>query len=192
MTSTFTATFQNNISGFHPSAEKIFLANNETCDFEHTIHVLVNNAESGNDIYNIKINCEIPYTFFRDIVFFGSNLVIAVENHVYFFNLENQQQKQFKMDGYFDRFHFAKEALLVSSHTHLSLFTKDGQKKWASDKLAIEKIHVKVINDESISGLGKWSDEVGLIEFDIAMSDGKSVNKEVKRKKRGVFLSLFA
>jgi hypothetical protein len=178
----FTANFQNNISGFHPCAEKIIITNSETQDFEHSTYVLVNETETDNDIYNIKINCEIPYTFFRDLVILGSTLIIAIENYVYFFNLENKEHKQFKLDGYFERFHFAKQNLIIATHTHLSLFNEEVQRKWVSEKLAIEKLNVKVINDDIISGFGKWTDDIGSKEFSISMADGKSTIMKKKKK----------
>jgi len=192
MTRNYEAEIQNNLAGFNPTAEKIILVNEETNKYDFKINVIIKDKDKEQDIYNLQLNTELPGDFFRDFLLIDSNLFIAVENYVYFFNLENKDWSQYKIEGFFDKFHRTETCILVATNTHMACFTYTGDKIWISDKLSIEKIQIKKLSETHIIGNGSLNDGKGNVEFTLSLLDGKSIYSKTNKKRRNFFTFLFA
>ncbi|MDA3891707.1 MAG: hypothetical protein PF517_08605 [Salinivirgaceae bacterium] len=189
---TFESEFQNNLAGFHPTAEKIVITNAETVNNTFPISVLVKSIEDGNFIYHLPLKSELPGIFFRDSIIIENQLIIALENQLYFFNIDTKEIKPFRLNGYFDKFHFYDNKVLVCTNTYISCYSLDGIELWVSDKLAVEKIAVKSIDDEIINGIATLGDDNENKGFSILTPTGKSPNAKAIKKRVALFSFLFA
>lgn len=180
--------FKENLWGFHPHGEIIDLLNDETQNHAFPVSALVKDNEDKT-MFQIQLRSEFPGAFFRDTTIVKNNLVIAIENQIYFFNLKSKETKQFRLKGYFDHFQFEQNYLFVLTNTHISCFSIDLNELWISDKLGVEKVNIKTIDSGFIIGTGKWEDDKGIVEFKIPLDSGKTSNPKKNNKGRS-FLHL--
>lgn len=178
--------FKSNISGFHRNAEKIVIENNETKEYENRANIFIEDIESKTYIYNFELRCEMPGTFFRGSTFFKDYIVISLENYVYLYNTSSKKSVMHKLNGYFDNFYPEEDFILIGTDTHLMKINNKAEILWRSEKLGVEKIAIKKIENDTIIGSGNWGQPKSWQNFTISLKNGQ-LAMNVKQKNSGFF-----
>ncbi|MBI9067484.1 MAG: hypothetical protein JEZ09_09350 [Salinivirgaceae bacterium] len=177
--------FKSNISGFHRDAEHIVIQNIETKKFDNTVNVFVEDSQTHEIVYNFELRCEIPGTFFRGHTFLSNFIVLGVEDYVYLYNIKTKESIMHKLIGYFDNFFPNPDFLIIGCDTHLIKLNTLGDIEWISDKLAIEKISIKDVNENTLWGSGNWGLPRGWEFFNLSLTTGKLIKENNKSEGSG-------
>ena len=169
--------FKNNIAGFHACAKKIVIENNETARFENSINIFVEDLKSNEFIYNFQIRCEIPGSFFTGHSFYNDFIAICIEDYLYLFNRVSEQCIMHKLNGFFDFFYPLDDSILIGTDTHLVKINPTGEIDWVSNKLAMEKLSIKTIEDNIILGAGNWGKPDGWKSFSLSLYSGVPIKE---------------
>lgn len=183
--------FKENLTGFHPDAQKLEINNEETQNHPFVVSVMVKGGENSS-FMQIQLRSEFPGGFFRGSAVVGDKLVIAIENQLYVVNIITKRTTQYRLKGYFDHFQHEQENLFVLTNTHISCYSNELEELWISEKLGVEKVNIKNVEGNNILGSGKWDSDMGTIDFNISLKNGRSESSSSHSKKRKFLASFFA
>lgn len=183
----FKAYFKEVKSHYNFKSKRIIVSDQSSSAFDHLTFVIIENQETGEELYNLQFNSEHNCSVFRGAIVWNNLTVIGFDNYCYIFNLVTEQIVSHKLNSFFDSFFTTEDYVLVCSLSNINCFNSDAKFLWRSEKLGTESIKVESVVDGIINGYAKWEDE-GWKEFQLPLSNG---GVEERIKKKSIFTSLF-
>lgn len=181
------ACFKEAKSHFHNTSKRIEVENISKETFDHKTFVLVEDANTGDELFNIQINSEHNCSFFRGLKVWKKFVVIGFDSYCYIFDVEKENISTYKLNSFFDGFFVTNENIFVCSTSYINCFNSNAEFLWRSNKLANESVKIEGVADGFIQGAGKW-DEHGWVSFDLPLLNG---GVEPKKQKKSSLFSRF-
>lgn len=188
---TIKAYFKEVKSHYNFQSKRIIVSDESSSAFDHLTYVIIENQDTGEELYNLQFNSEHNCSVFRNAIVWNNLVVIGFDNYCYLFNLNKEEIDSYKLNSFFDSFFTTEKFVLVASLSNINCFNSDAEFLWRSDKLGTESIKIESVENDMIKGHAKWEDS-GWKEFQLPLLTGGVTKKPKKKSKIASFFERIA